>query len=698
MRPEILFPLFAPTGSLPGVGAALEARLRKLGIIRLLDLVFHRPIGIIERARIDDLTTIPESGIATVCVTVVGRELGRRARSPAKILTQDAQGEALNLIYFSASRNWLARSFGEGRQICVSGKIERFQGRLQIVHPDYVEPATRASQIPLREPIYPLTEGLRNKRLHQLVCTALERIPNLPEWTDPDVVQSNGWQSWKDSLRHMHRIDGSDDGDPPERLAYDELLAGQLALLLRRDRHRRSKCQALLGIGTREGPEDGTMIGQLRLPFVLTGAQQRVIAEISRDLEKTSPMLRMLQGDVGSGKTVVALHAMIQAMEAGCQAALLAPTEILARQHHERLTNMLESLDIQPVLLLGAERSGKRTQTLEQIASGAKKLIIGTHALLQESVKFHNLGLAVIDEQHRFGVEQRLQLIRKAREKIAHLLLMTATPIPRTLSLVHYGEMDLSILDERPASRPRVDTRVMVQDRMDALLDGLDRVLKQGRRAYWVCPLVEESENSDITAATRRFEMLLERFPGKVGLVHGRMKAQDRNLAMARFADGSLALLVATTVIEVGVDIPAASLMIVEESERFGLAQLHQLRGRVGRGSEHSTCILLRRPEISEVARARLELMRECDDGFIIAEEDLRLRGSGEILGTRQSGFPAFKIADSKLAGRLVTTARKDAQRVLNKDPALQQDRGQALRLLLHLFERPDAIVFLDAG
>jgi ATP-dependent DNA helicase RecG len=527
----------------------------------------------------------------------------------------------------------------------------------------------------------------------QLTALALAQAPELPEWIEPSVLERQGWAPWRASLAAAHELNG--ESKAKDRLAYDELLANQLALLLVRRDTRLRKGRALAGTGNLTRP----LIA--RLPWTMTGAQQRVLGEIAGDMAQSSPMLRLLQGDVGSGKTLVALVSMLVAVEAGAQAALLAPTEILARQHFATLTKLVGDLPVRIGILTGRDKGKVRADLLSDLAMGRIDILIGTHAIFQEAVDYHDLGLVVVDEQHRFGVAQRLLLANKAKTP-PHLLAMTATPIPRSLQLTAYGEMDGSRIDELPPGRSPIETRVMAVERMDEVVEALGRHLAGGGQAYWVCPLVEGSETGDEAAAELRATALKARFGatgvGTVGLVHGRMKPAEKDAVMADFSAAKLGLLVATTVIEVGVDVPNATLMIIEEAERFGLAQLHQLRGRVGRGEGRSVCLLLRGAELSETARSRLKLMRETNDGFKIAEEDLRLRGAGEILGVRQSGEAAFKLADPERTVKFVAMARDDARLLLDRDGGLDGSRGQAARTLLYLFERDAGVALLRSG
>jgi ATP-dependent DNA helicase RecG len=685
MRPEILNPLFAEAEVLKGVGPQVARQLKKLELTRVIDLLYHLPTGAIERVRASAASAELLGRNVILELTPVETRESRSGRGPMRIFATDSDGNTISLIYFN-NPGWAKRTLPMGETRIVSGKLEAYGDEWQIIHPD-VSQSGQGPEPAIREPVYPLTEGLTNRRLGELVAAALERAPELSEWIEPSLAAREAWRAWRPSLAEAHREPGE---NARKRLAYDEIFANQLALLLLRQSARRKRTTPLAGTGT--------LTGKLRLPYQLTGAQRRVIEEIRGDMAQSAPMLRLLQGDVGSGKTLVALMAMLAAVESRAQAAMLAPTEILARQHHATLLAQLDSLGVRIAILTGREKGRARESVLMGLADGSIDILVGTHAIFQEKVAYKNLGLAVIDEQHRFGVSQRLLLSSKA-DKPPHLLVMTATPIPRTLTLTQYGEMDVSRIDEMPPGRTPVDTRVISEEKLPEVIDGLGRHLGGGGQAYWVCPLVEESEKSDAAAAEERARILKLRFgDDKVGLVHGRMKGPDKDSVMARFAGGELAVLVATTVIEVGVDVPNATLMIVEGAERFGLAQLHQLRGRVGRGTERSICLLIRGPTLTEAGRARLALMRETNDGFRIAEEDLRLRGPGEILGTRQSGEEALRIARAEDVEELAQIAQDDALLLLDRDGGLAGPRGQAARTCLYLFERDQAIGLIRSG
>ena len=686
MRPDVLNPLFAEVEALPGVGPQVAKLLKRLGVTRAVDLLYHLPTGVIERVRAPGASASLLGRNVILELTPFRTREPRSGRGPMRVFAADRVGNTISLIYFN-NPGWAKKSLPMGEARIVSGKLEEYGEEWQIIHPEVAAPGA-GPEPAIREPVYPLTEGLTNKRIRELVGEALERTPELPEWIEPSLAAREAWRPWRPALADAHQDPGATDAR--RRLAYDEIFANQLALLLLRQSARRKRGVPLAGTDT--------LIGKLKLPYEHTAAQRRVIAEIRGDMEQSVPMLRLLQGDVGSGKTLVATEAMLIAVEAGAQAALLAPTEILARQHFDTLTKQLTALGVHVAILTGREKGRARESVLMGLADGSIDILVGTHAIFQEKVAYKNLGLAVIDEQHRFGVSQRLLLASKA-ERPPHLLVMTATPIPRTLTLTQYGEMDVSRIDEMPPGRTPVETRVISDERLSEVVEALGRHISGGGQAYWVCPLVEESATTDAAAAEERARVLKARFgDDRVGLVHGRMKGPEKDAVMAAFATGDIAVLVATTVIEVGVDVPNATLMVVEGAERFGLAQLHQLRGRVGRGSGKSSCLLIRGPNLTETARARLALMRETNDGFRIAEEDLRLRGPGEILGTKQSGEEAFRVARVEDVEELAPLAQSDAQLLLDRDGGLAGPRGQAARICLYLFERDQAVGLIRSG
>jgi ATP-dependent DNA helicase RecG len=687
MRPQSLNPLFAEIESLKGVGSALAKPLARLGLARVVDLLFHLPTGIVRRDRVAKLDDAALGANIIVDVTPIEYRSGGSSRAPFRVIATDSNGDWLTLTFFGGGGGFAKRLLPLHQKRTISGRLEQYGQERQIVHPDHVVPVGEGAELALIEPVYPLSEGLTGNRLRQLVAQARERAPDLPEWIEPSVLSRQGWPGWRAAVAAIHA--DPHDAKARERLAYDEMFANQLALTLVRASNRRRKGRSLTA--------DGGLRDKLKLPYQLTGAQRRTIAEIEGDLAQPVPMTRLLQGDVGSGKTLVALHALLIAVEAGAQGALLAPTEILARQHFDTLSRQLAGTGVNVAILTGRDKGRAREATLMGLADGSIHILIGTHAIFQEAVTYRDLGIAVIDEQHRFGVAQRLLLTQKA-ERPPHLLAMTATPIPRTLTLTHYGEMDVSRLDEMPPGRSPVDTRVLSVERMDEVVDGLARHISGGGQAYWVCPLVEGDGSEDSAAAEARAAALRARFGDAIGLVHGRMKGPDKDAVMERFQRGEIKALVATTVIEVGVDVPNATLMIVEEAERFGLAQLHQLRGRVGRGEGRSVCLLLRGGTLTETARTRLTMMRETNDGFRIAEEDLKLRGAGELLGTKQSGEAQFRLATPELTAQFVDMAEDDARLLVDRDGGLAGERGQAARIALYLFERDAAVGLLRSG
>lgn len=694
-RPFALDPLFRSLTVLPGVGPKnLKLFETLLDGGKLLDLLWHKPVDFVDRSHSPKLEDALDGQTVTVEVVVQKHFIAPKRGMPTRVWCTD-DTSAMNVVFFNANKDWIQKQLPLNEKVIISGRMEIFQGNRQIVHPDFIVKPEDRDTIEKIEPVYPLTAGLTNKAVRKAVQGSLQHLPELPEWQDGAFKKLKRWPDWMDAVRKLHAPDNAQELLPShparERLAYDEFLANQLALALVRQKQRK--------MNGRAWPMTGSLRNEIlkALPFQLTGAQQRAIAEIDSDMKEPLRMLRLLQGDVGSGKTVVAAMAMMNVIECGAQAAIMAPTEILARQHAHSFAPWLETAGIPYIILTGRDKGKARDAILAQIADGSAKVVIGTHALFQEGVDFHDLGLAVIDEQHRFGVHQRLKLSTKGRG--TDVLVMTATPIPRTLTLTAYGDMEVSRLDEKPPGRKPIDTRLLPNEKVDEMIDGVARQIETGARVYWVCPLVEESELIDLQAAEARFDILKDRFgDGIVGLVHGRMKPAEKDSVMEKFARGDLKILVATTVIEVGVNVPEATVMVIEHAERFGLAQLHQLRGRVGRGGTKSFCFLLYSGNLSNASKERLKIMRDTEDGFIIAEKDLELRGGGEILGTRQSGLPVFKLANIETQGDLLAAARDDVKLILSRDPELETDRGNALKTLLYLFEQDQAISNLRAG
>lgn len=701
MRPALLDPLFASLSSLPGIGpktGELFAKLlgqESIDDCRVIDLVFHMPHSLIDRRHQPGIAHAPQGAIVTISGRVDRHQPPPRGKSnvPYRVFLHDDTGE-LALTFFRAKGDWLAKSLPVDEQVIVSGKVDWFNGRASMVHPDFMVKASEAEAMPMVEPVYGLTAGLSPRTLRKVIEAAVSRIPALPEWIEGALLARQDYAGATDAFAALHHPRDALDIDlqapARRRLAYDEFLAGQLSLALVRQNLRRVSGRPVIATGKL------SQVVQAALPFSLTNSQSTAIADILKDMATDQRMLRLLQGDVGSGKTAVALMAMLAAVEAGGQAVLMAPTEILARQHHATLSRMAAPAGVTIDVLTGRTKGRERDQVLERIASGETSLVIGTHALFQDDVSYRDLALAVVDEQHRFGVHQRLRLTAKGISP--HMLVMTATPIPRTLVLAAFGDMDVSKLTEKPAGRKPIQTVIVPQERTGEIVERLRTAIAEGKKAYWICPLVEETEESDLMSVEERHAALAGVFGGKAGLVHGRMSGPQKDETMLAFKNGETRLLVATTVVEVGVDVPDASIMVIEHAERFGLAQLHQLRGRVGRGDTASTCILLYKGPLSENGRARLAILRETEDGFRIAEEDLKLRGEGELLGTRQSGTPGFLVASLEAHGDLLEIARKDAAYALEKDPELVSERGNALRTLLYLYRRDEAIRFLRAG
>jgi ATP-dependent DNA helicase RecG len=680
-----LSPVFAPLTSLPGIGPAVAKLVaRAAGGQRVIDLLFHMPESYLDRRMKPTIREARAGTVATIAVEVVRHERPAHSRQPWRIVVRDESGTA-DIVFFRFTRE---SQMPPGARLLVSGKVDLFNGRVTIAHPEHVVPEAEASRIPEIEPVWPLTAGLWPRQVAGGIARALERLPDLPEWHDPPLLRREKWPSFREALRAVQTPGGVvPDRTARARLAYDEFLAGQVALALVRGRVRARTGRAL------SGGSKLAMKALERFGFALTNSQKRALAEIDADLCSERRMLRLLQGDVGSGKTLVAALAMLRAVEAGAQAALMAPTEVLAKQHFRTLSRLCP---VPVALLTGSVKGRERSKLLRTLKDGTLKIIVGTHALFQEAVEYKDLGLAVIDEQHRFGVTQRLLMGGKGQH--TDVLVMTATPIPRTLVLTQWGEMDVSRLTEKPAGRQPIRTSLHSFATMPEVLEGIARKLDEGAQIYWVCPLVAESELIDLAAAEERFKELRMRFGDRVGLVHGQQPPELRDAALAAFSAGTIRLLVATTVIEVGVDVAQASVMVIEHAERFGLAQLHQLRGRVGRGADASFCLLLHEDWVNETARRRLTLLRDTEDGFVIADEDFRLRGGGDVLGTRQAGAPGFRLADPVEHEGLLDMAHRDAAVLLLRDPKLTSERGMAVRWLLRLFERTEAMKTLASG
>ncbi|MGF1500605.1 MAG: ATP-dependent DNA helicase RecG [Paracoccaceae bacterium] len=692
-RPPVLYPLFADLTGLPGIGPKGAALFARLGIERPRDLLFHLPTGVIDRRLRESLAGVEPGQTVTLRARIGEHRPGRSRTAPYRVLIETGE-TLLEVVHFRAQSDWMAKLYPPGAVRLVSGRIEMYEGRWQMPHPDLVLSEAEAADLPAFEPVYPATQGLSQRQIAKAAHEALARLPEMGEWLPADLLAERGWPAFGPALSAAHAPEGPPGlGDPARcRLAFDELLSHQLALALARARMRRGRGRASRG--------DGRLRQRAARAFghPPTGAQTRALDEILADMADETRMLRLLQGDVGAGKTWVALMALLAAVEAGGQGALMAPTEILARQHGASLASLAAAADVRLEVLTGRDKGEARRRIAGGLAEGTVQIAVGTHALLSEDVAFRDLRLVVIDEQHRFGVRQRMELTEKAPAG-ADVLVMTATPIPRTLALAGYGDLDISVLDEKPPGRQPVETRLASIERYEEVVAHLARAIEGGARAFWVCPLVEETAELPMVAAEARHKALAERLgEARVALVHGQMTAEGKDRAMAAFQSGAAQVLVATTVIEVGVDVPEATIMVIEEAESFGLAQLHQLRGRVGRGVGRSSCLLLFRPPLGEAARARLEILRESEDGFRIAEEDLRLRGAGDLLGLAQSGLPRFRIADLEGQTELMERARAEARRVLATDPDLASVRGAALRLLLYLMDRDAAVRLMKTG
>ena len=692
-RPTDLNPFFSETTSLKGVGPRVAEALGRAMGTRLKDLLLTPPSSLIDRSNRPKISDAKTDEICTFHVTVGQHIVPSNRNRPYRVRVFDETGD-MTLTFFKARADYLNRVLPEGSQRIVSGKTEVFNAQLQMTHPDYILHPDKIDELRLYETLYPLSAGLSQKVAGKAMMGALQRLPTLPEWLDKDMLSKQDWPSFHEAIIRIHQpehpIDIKIDAPPRLRLAYDELLAKQLAIAIVRENTRRSKGRALQASGQYV---DDVLKGA---PFKPTNAQNQAFAEISADMTSPYRMARLLQGDVGAGKTFVAALACAQAAEASVQTALMAPTEILARQHAQTLKSLLAPAGLTVEAVTGRDKGNSRDALATGLAEGYIDVVVGTHALFQEKVEFKDLGLVIIDEQHRFGVHDRLKLTEKGHKP--DLLVMTATPIPRTLALTSYGDLDISKLDEKPAGRKPIETRILPMQRLDDVIEGVERAIKKGDQIYWVCPLVEDSDLIDLTSVQDRHRQLSAIFGDRVGLLHGRMSGQEKESISQGFKRGTYDVLVATTVIEVGVDAPNATIMVIEHAERFGLAQLHQLRGRVGRGDKQSTCLLLYKGPLSVNGKSRLEIMRQTEDGFLIAEKDWELRGSGDLLGARQSGLPEYKLADLDRHKSLLETAVQDARFLTQQDPQLSSERGQAARNLLYLFEQDFGIALMKAG
>ncbi|WP_406720634.1 ATP-dependent DNA helicase RecG [Thioclava litoralis] len=693
-RPESLFPLFGKLESLPGIGPKLAQTLTQAGLEKPRDLLLTLPYSLVDRRPVPTVAGVPHGQVVTTEVTVLRHVKAARAGAPSRVIVEDAQAE-ITLVFFRGNDQWFQKQLPLGERRIVSGKVEIYEGRAQIVHPDFILLPEQLEEIPRFEPIYALSAGITQKVMGKAAEGALALLPELPEWIDPNLKKREDWPDWHVAMQAAHHPEDLAHCMPQSparmRLAYDELFAHQLTLALARRNAKRKPGRVTRG--------DGRFSARIlqNLPYAPTGAQTRAVAEIRGDMASDRRMNRLLQGDVGAGKTLVALLALVTAVEAGGQSVMMAPTEILARQHMEGIAPLARDAGVRVELLTGRDKGADRAAKLEDLAAGRIDILLGTHAVFQKDVHFHDLRFVVIDEQHRFGVAQRMEL--GAKGQAVDILVMTATPIPRSLALTQYGDMDVSVLDEKPPGRTPVKTALIADERLAEVVAHLTRAVDEGRQAYWVCPLVEESEKSDLQSAEERFKHLRAALGDEVvTLVHGQMSPSEKDAAMAEFLSGTKRVLVATTVIEVGVNVPNASIMVIERAESFGLAQLHQLRGRVGRGAAASTCLLMYRAPLTETGERRLKVLRDSEDGFRIAEEDLALRGAGDMIGTAQSGLPRFRVADLERQAGLMATAQTDARALLEGDPKLESERGRAARTLLWLMEQDRAIKLISVG
>ncbi len=693
-RPEALFPLFAGLETLEGIGPKTARNLEPLGVFAPRDLLFTLPYSGVDRRLLPTLKDAVLPATVTVAV-MIGTHRPPAAKGGAYRIHVEDSATSFQLVFFHARGDYWKRQLPEGSRRIVSGRVELFDNMAQMVHPDFIVSGDNANDIPVYEPVYPLTNGITQKVMYKATRATLTRVPDLGEWIDQSQKNKATWPDFTDAVMQAHQPQSDADlaatAPARERLAYDELMAHQLTLALARAKERRKKGRSSIGDARlRQRVLDG-------LPYKPTAAQTRAIAQITEDMASSHRMNRLLQGDVGAGKTLVAFMALLAAVEAGGQGVLMAPTEILARQHFEVLRPLALHAGIVLDILTGRDKGVERKAKLAALVTQETKILVGTHAVFQADVAFADLRLAIVDEQHRFGVRQRLELGQKGQN--VDVLVMTATPIPRSLALAQYGDMDVSVLDEKPPGRQPIRTALVSTDRIDEVIERLRAAMAQGRQSYWVCPLVEESEVSDLIAAESRFKRLRTALgEGIVGLVHGQMPPSEKDAAMQAFQRGETKILVATTVIEVGVDVPNASIIVIERGESFGLAQLHQLRGRVGRGQEASTCLLLYQAPLSNSGRQRLEVLRETEDGFAIAETDLKMRGTGDLIGTAQSGVPRFRVADLEKQAGLMQIAQSDARKLLAEDPDLKSARGKAARMLLWLMRQEDAIRLISVG
>ena len=694
MRPSYLNNLLSPINLVTGIGPKIEKLFNRIDINLKVHFLWHLPHNIIKRQKHENIHNDQINTLVTLKIKVLKHVPSRFKKQPYRVHCL-CNETPIDIVFFYARHPVVKKNLPEEEIRYVSGKLEYFRNTYQITHPSHIIETKGINEIKNIEPIYSLTAGLSQKIISKYIEQIIKNIPDLNEWIDEIYLIKYRFLNWKNSIVRIHNPDKIEDINNQNiyrrRLAFDELLAHQLAIAIIRNYNQKKK-----GIVISSNNKLYEKFLK-NLKFKLTTSQKKVVEEITIDLESENQMIRLLQGDVGSGKTVVALIAMLKTVESGYQSVLMVPTSILANQHFENFCDLLSDLNLNVEILTSKDKGKDRINKLKLIANGNINIIIGTHALIQEDVVFHKIGLAVIDEQHRFGVYQRMVFHYKGKRP--SILVMSATPIPRTLALASYGDMDESRLTEKPLGRKTIKTTSLTLNKVNKLIERIKiHIANSNSKFYWVCPLIEESEELDLKAATLRYQHLDKIFKNKVLLMHGQLNEKEKEQIMYKFINEDYRILVATTVIEVGIDIKSATTIIIEHAERFGLAQLHQLRGRVGRSNLDSFCILLHKEIIGDNAKKRINKMIETNDGFLISEEDLKIRGAGEILGKKQSGLPSFKIAELSFDSDLLEDVRKYVEKISKNNPKLENNEGEKLRSLLYLYERDAAIKTLLAG
>ena len=696
IRPQFLFPLFGSLENLKGIGSKTVLNLKKIGIYKPLDFLYSFPTNLKTRVFANTVSDLNVNKVVIIKIKIIKHNF-KYFKGPLNIEVTDGL-KKINLIFFNAKNDWIKKNFPIEQERIISGKLEKYKNQFQIIHPDYIEKIFDIDKIPVIEPIYSLTKGISQKvflnSVNQILQLISEEISNC-EWINKKRLKEMNWTDFKNSLKKIHNPKTNEDislnSNYRLRLAYDELLSHQLSLVIARSFSKKN---------TKKRKKIGYKFSTLmkkRLPFSLTNSQEKCIAEIQSDLSRDERMYRLIQGDVGSGKTLVAFFSMLFVAENSGQAVLMVPTDILAKQHYNNFQEYTKDIEVNSVLLTGKMKTNEKKQVLEAIKLGQADIIIGTHSLFQKGVIFENLELVIIDEQHKFGVQQRHDLIQKGEN--LDILVMTATPIPRTLELANYGDMDISRILDKPMNRQKIDTSIISEKKIEILISRILEICKKGTQSYWVCPLIEEGDKSELVAIEQRFSSLNKMLPGiKIDILHGKMSEEQKNKIMTSFKNGNIQILLATTVIEVGIDVPNATIIVIEGAERFGLAQLHQLRGRVGRGKKQSNCILIYSKNIGRLGKERLEVLRKFDNGFDIAEEDLKMRGGGNPIGQQQSGIPKFRIANLDFDKELLSYANQDANEIIKNNKYLKGEHGKNLRVLLHLMNKDNSLKLLESG